>query len=69
MVRQGAYFFEAFLLAMIILYSAWTLGSKINHLNSLRRALFQGEVDPNLLDERVSYECFPVPRYSVGTRS
>ena len=69
MVRYGAYFFVGFILALSSFYSSYQVTAMISHLNSLRSFLFNGDVDPTLLDSRIAYECSPAPSFTLSTLS
>ena len=67
MVRYGVYFFINLLFAITIMYSCFYITSIINRINYLRSFLFHGNVDPTLLDSRITYECSHSPTYSLST--
>ena len=68
MVRYGAYFFVNVLISLYCFWFVLNIFSIISRLNVLRGFLFLGDVDPTLLDSRVTYECSPSPAYSLSSK-
>ena len=57
---------------LLCLYSLWylaTLTSRFNRLIYLKSFLFHGDVDPTLLDSRVTYQCNVYPSYLLSSLS
>lgn len=67
MVRYGAFIIISLIVSIYCLWSVSAINSKFNRLIILMKFLFQGNVDPTLLDSRVVYECSPLQKYSLST--
>ena len=61
MVRHGTYAMISLLVSIYCLWYLATLNTDFNRIVTLQVFLFNGEIDPTLLDNRVTYECDPVP--------
>lgn len=67
MVRYGAFIFMNFFITLYAMWFAYHISTMLTRLNILRGYLFEGDVDPTLLDSRITYECSPLPNYSLST--
>ena len=57
---------------LLCLYSLWYLAivtSRFNRLIYLKSFLFHGDVEPTLLDSRVTFQCHVSPSYSLSSLS
>ena len=67
MVRYGAFVLCSFLLTFSCLWLRLTASAMFSRIVELMKYLFNGSVDPTLIDNLVSYTCTPQPSYTLST--
>ena len=67
MVRYGVFVFMNLVMMVYVLWYMFTESSYFSRLVILMDKLFQGEVDPTLLDSSVSYNCSIPWHFTLGT--